>query len=47
MELSTLSLDLAYLAASLLGDLARLIAGALIAGAFVDGLLTAIQLVRK
>lgn len=47
MEISTLSLDLAYLAIAALGDLARFIAGGLIAAAFTDGLMTAIQLIRK
>lgn len=47
MELSGLTLDLAYFAVWALGDLARFIAGGLIAAAFVDGLITAIQLMHK
>lgn len=47
MSLSGLSLDLAYFVAWALGDLARFVAGGLIAAAFVDGLITAIQMIRK
>lgn len=47
MELSAVTLDLAYLAIWALGDVLRFLAGGLIAAAFIDGVITAIQLVRK
>lgn len=46
MEFSTIALDLAHLALAALGDLATLLAGALIAAAAVDGLISAIQIIR-
>lgn len=47
MGLTGLTLDLAYFAVWALGDLATLIAGGMIAAAFVDGLMVAVQLIRK
>jgi hypothetical protein len=46
MSISPLSLDIAYFALMILGDAATILAGGIIALAFVDGLLSVIQLIR-
>jgi len=47
MNLTALAVDLAALALAALGDLGVLLAGALIAAAVVDGLISAIQIMRE
>ncbi len=47
MDISPMANDLAHLALAVLGDLATLLAGALIVAAFVDGLISAIQIIRQ
>lgn len=47
MTLSPWFADLAYLAATVLGDVAIWIGAALVTLAFVDGVVSAIQIVRK
>jgi hypothetical protein len=47
MEISSLAVDLAYMALYALGDLAKLLAGALIVAAAADGLISAIQIIRQ
>ena len=47
MELSALSTDIAYVAVVVLSDVLRFAAGALIAGAFVQGVIHAISILRR
>lgn len=47
MEVSTLSLDIGYLAVYLLADVLRYVAAALIAGSFVQGVIHAIGILRR
>lgn len=46
MSISPLLLDIAYFALMVLGDVAKILAGGIIALSFVDGLLSIIQLIR-
>ena len=47
MNISPLTLDIAYLALTVLGDASIIVAGGLVALSFVDGLISAIQLIRS
>lgn len=47
MDISPMSIDLAYFALVVLEDVARLLAGALIVAAFVDGLISVLQIMRR
>lgn len=47
MDISPLATDLAYFALFVLEDVARLLAGALIVAAFVDGLVSVVQIMRR
>lgn len=47
MELSTLSLDIGYVAVVVLADVLRFAAGGLIAGAFVQGVIHAVGILRR
>lgn len=47
MNLTTLTTDLAALALAALGDLAVILAGALIVAALADGFISAIQILRE
>ncbi len=47
MDISAISIDVAHLALFVLGDFARLLAGALIVASFMDSLVSILQLMRR
>lgn len=47
MSLQTVTIDLGYFVLSVVGDVALFACAGLIVGSFVDGLVTAVQVIRR